>query len=356
MANIEIKGVIGSGVGTDGIAEYSFKQFVSEYAAAKGEPIRLFINSIGGDPFESDKISDFIQANEKSFLSVSNSGVVASAAVKCFLSLPFEKRYYNIQNGVALMHFPFLPELTGAEFTAELLAQVSEHMKAKGSEMAKFYAKQTGAELSVIEALMAINEPLTESQLESINFANIIKFKAVAYFNNNNKNDEMKKEEMEELLETRDKNLFEKIVALFKPKMKAVMLTTSTGEQIDFPDTPEGSDVQVGDSVNAPDGDLLMADGSTIVVVAGKVSEIKPKVEDEPAANEEVEALKAEIERLKGEAAGYKAEADEYAGIKAQLSKIQSKMEVEEKEIRGEGRKQKSESRLSSDFKNKFKN
>lgn len=364
MANIEIKGVIGSGIGADGVPEYSFKQFISDYALAKGEPVRLFINSVGGDPNESDKIAAFIQANESKFLSVSNSGVVASAAVKPFLALPFEKRFYNIQNGVALMHFPYLPELTGAEFTAELLAEVSEQMKAKGSEMAKFYAKQTGAELSVIEALMAINEPLTESQLESINFAQIVKFKAVAYFNNNNNNNNMKKEEVEELLKTNNQTLMDKIMAIFKPKFKALMLTDANGQQVDFPDTPEGTMPQVGDTVSAPDGDILMADGSTIVVVGGKVSEIKPK-EEESEVNVELEALKAENAQLKEQLATaqakategetYKAQALEYAEVKAQMSKIKSQMDAEQKQEGKTPEKEEKESRIGN-LKDKFKN
>lgn len=327
MANIEIKGVIGD--------EYSYKQFITDYAMAKGEPVNLLIDSPGGAVTDGELIAEFIRSHSDNFIRVSNTGDVASIAASIFLSLPYEKRFFDLSKGVALIHNPFIDpfSLMYGDTTAAGLKTASDEVLDVEKRISKYITLQTGADADVISALMAINEPLTESQLESINFANIIKFKAVAYFNNNNKNDEMKKEEVEELLETKNESLFQKIVALFKPAMKAIMLTTSTGEQVEFPGVQEGTEVQVGDAVNAPDGDLLMADGSTIVVVAGKVTEIKPKA-IETAPNAEIEELKAEIERLKSESAGYKAEADEYAAIKAQLSKIQSKMEVEEREER----------------------
>ena len=349
MAQIEIKGVIGNEAG-----QYGFKQFVSDYAAAKGEPIRLLVDSVGGNPNEAKLISDFIQQNENNFLSVSNSGVVASAAIAPFLSLPFEKRFYNVQNGLALIHFPYLDELKGSNFTADLLSEISAQMKTLETEMSKFYAKQTGAELSVINALMSINEPLTESQLQSINFANIIKFQAVAFLNNNQSI--MKKEEVQELIEKSNESFLGKIKAMFAPKPKALMVTIADGSMVNFPDVADGVAPMVGDKVvkedgsAIPDGEIVMASGEVYVVAGGIVTEIKPKeaeVEVEVEVLDEVAQLKAELEALKSAKA--QSEFDLKAQVKSQMLVIEEKEKAEKAPLQVENR-------LSNDFKSKFKN
>lgn len=319
MATIEIKGEIGT--------EYTYKQFITDYSNAKGEPINLFIDSVGGSVQEGNQIAGFIRSHSDSFLRVVNSGHVASIAASIFLALPFEKRFFDLSKGVALIHNPM--STTEGLLNADELASVSELLKQEQKSIQSYISKQTGADNDVIGALMQINEPLSEAQLQSINFANIIKFQAVAYFNKNN----MNKQDIEQIIEEKNQSFFEKIKALFVPPFKAIMVTDAEGNQIDFPEVPEGGEIKVGDKTSAPDGELVMATGETYVIAGGVLTEIKPAAEEEaaPEPNAELDAAKAEIAALKQQLAGATAKATEYDTIKAQLSKFQSRMVEDEK-------------------------
>ena len=321
MAQIEIKGEIG--------AEYTYKQFITDYSNAKGELITLFIDSVGGSVTEGNQIAEFIRSHSDQFSRVINSGHVASIAASIFLALPFEKRFFDLAKGVALIHNPMTPPADGLQNADELIA-TAELLRSEQKNINSYIAKQTGADSDVIGALMQINEPLTEAQLTSINFANILKFQAVAYINKQTNN--MNKQELESIIDQKNQSFLDKLMAIFKPAFKAIMLTDANGNQIDFPEVPEGGEVKVGDKVNAPDGEVVMASGETYVIAGGVVTEIKPAEAEttDDAPNAELEAIKAENAALKAELDGLKAKVTELDTIKAQLSKFKSQMVVNE--------------------------
>jgi hypothetical protein len=236
--------------------------------------------------------------------------------------------------------------------TAQGLKDASEHMAEVQSAISKFIAKQTNADSLVIDSLMSVNEPLSESQLTAINFAQIIKFQAVAFYNNNQ--NQMKKEEVEEVIQSKLDIFLTKVSAMFQPKPKALMVTIADGSMINFPDVADGIEPQVGDKANLesggaiPDGDLVMANGEVYTLVGGvvtKITEVAPEPMDEPL--DEVAALKAELEALK--ATQNKVVFDLKAQIKSQMLTIEEKEKIEK------GNEQ-PENRLSSDLKSKFKN
>lgn len=318
MATIEIKGEIG--------AQYTYKQFITDYSNAKSEMITLFVDSVGGSVTEGNQISEFIRSHSDQFARVINSGHVASIAASIFLALPFEKRFFDMSKGVALIHNPMATQL-GEDTTADGLKSMSELLLSEQKNINSYISKQTGADSDVIAALMAINEPLTEAQLTSINFANILKFQAVAYINKSN---EMNKEELESIVAKSNQSFFDKIMAKLFP-FKAIMATDAQGNQIDFPEVPEGGAIEVGAKTNAPDGEVVMATGETYVIAGGIVTEIKPAAADEPEApNAELEAIKAENEALKSQLAASQAKATELDTIKAQLATFKSQMVVTE--------------------------
>lgn len=314
MAIININGIIGQ--------DYTYKQFITDYANAGSEDIRLLINSPGGYVDEGENIAEFIRQHSTRFLSVANSGDVASIAASIFLALPFEKRFFDLSKGVALIHNPMFQPNQDESFTADELTALSESMTATEKRIKTYIAKQTGADPDVVGALMAINEPLNEAQLNSIHFANLVKFQPIALFKTNE--DMTTQEELKE-----HKSMLDKIIALLSPKGKTIslMLTDANGVQIDFPEVEEGGTVSVGDKTSAPDGEYVMADGATYVISGGVVTEIKPASED---GGEDMEALKAENEALKAELEGLKAQAvtaqatiDE---VKAQVVAMQGKI------------------------------
>ena len=102
MAKIEIMGVIGQ--------NYFYSDFLTDYANAKQQGlIELQINSLGGSVVEGFAIADFIKQHSADFLSVTNSGNIASIATTIFFALPFEKRTYDINKGFFVIHNPFIP-------------------------------------------------------------------------------------------------------------------------------------------------------------------------------------------------------------------------------------------------------
>jgi ATP-dependent protease ClpP protease subunit len=345
MAQIIIKGVIGK--------DYTYKQFITDFANARGEQIDLFIDSAGGDVDDGELIQKFIQSKAEQFNSVRNSGAVASIAASIFLALPYEKRFFDMSKGIALIHNPFIGDTNGMDTTANGLKSASDYMLECQNSISKHIVKQTNADSAVIDALMSVNEPLSEAQMVAINFAQIIKFQAVAFYNNNNQN-QMKEEEVVKLLEKNNESFLSKIKAMFQPKPKALMVTIADGSMINFPDVADGIDPQVGDKASLesggaiPDGDVVMADGEVYTFVGGvvtKITEVAPEPMDEPL--DEVAALKAEIESLK--AAQNKVVFDLKAQIKSQMITIDEKEKIEK------GNEQ-PENRLSSDLKSKFKN
>ena len=322
MAIININGIIGQ--------DYTYKQFITDYANAGEEQIRLLIDSPGGYVDEGESIAEFISQHATRFLSVSNSGDVASIAASIFLALPFEKRFFDLSKGVALIHNPMFQPNADESFTASELELLTDSMVTSEKKIKAYISKQTGSDSDVVGALMSINEPLNEAQLKSINFANLIKFQPIALFKNDNN---MTNEQLTEHTSTLGKILAKLDEKLFGKKV-ALMLTDANGVQIDFPEVAEGGTVVVGDKTNAADGEYVMADGATYVVAGGTVTEIKPA---EAEGGEDMEAIKAENAALKAELEGLKAQAvtsqATIAEVKAQVvamqGRIKSQMDVE---------------------------
>ena len=295
MAKIEIIGVIGQ--------DYFYSDFLTDYANAKQQGlIELQINSLGGSVVEGFAIADFIKLHSADFLSVTNSGNIASIATTIFFALPFEKRTYDINKGFFVIHNPFVPNEAIENTTAQGLSDASEKLKEIEDRMVNDVVKATGADKEAVKALMIVDKPLTIEQIKAFNIANVEELRVVAFFNpdNNNKN-EMNKNEVEEIVTKANNSMLDTIIALFKKKVVALYVTDAEGNQMNFPDVEEGTELKVGDKAEKNvTGDVLLADGRTLVMVDGVIAEIKEKeevIEEEP--NVELEALKAENQELK---------------------------------------------------------
>ena len=294
MAKIEIIGVIGQ--------NYFYSDFLTDYANAKQQGlIELQINSLGGSVVEGFAIADFIKQHSADFLSVTNSGNIASIATTIFLALPFEKRTYDINKGFFVIHNPFVPNEAIENTTAQGLSDASEKLKEIEDRMVNDVVKATGADKEAVKALMIVDKPLTIEQIKAFNIANVEDLRVVAFFNPDNNKNEMNKNEVEEIVSKANESLLDKIKAVFTKKIMALSVTDSEGNQVNFPDVEEGTELKVGDKAdNNVTGDILLADGRTLVMVNGVIAEIKEKeevIEEEP--NVELEALKAENQELK---------------------------------------------------------
>ena len=300
MAKIEITGIIGE--------NYFYSDFLTDYANAKQQGlIELHINSLGGSVVEGFAIADFIKQHSADFLSVTNSGNIASIATTIFFALPFEKRTYDINKGFFVIHNPFVPQEALENTTAQGLSDASEKLKEIEDKMIFDIVKATGADKEAVKALMIVDKPLTIEQIKAFNIANVEELKVVAFFNPINNKNEMNKNEVEEIVTKANNNLLDTIIALFKKKVVALYVTDAEGNQVNFPNVEDGTELKVGDKAdNNVTGDVLLADGRTLVMVDGVISEIKEKVVEEvevvvDTTNEVLEALKAENAELKNQ-------------------------------------------------------
>ena len=291
MAKIEIIGVIGQ--------NYFYSDFLTDYANAKQQGlIELHINSLGGSVVEGFAIADFIKQHSADFLSVTNSGNIASIATTIFFALPFEKRTYDINKGFFVIHNPFVPNEAIENTTAQGLSDASEKLKEIEDRMVNDVVKATGADKEAVKALMIVDKPLTIEQIKAFNIANVEELRVVAFFNQDNNKNEMNKNEVEEIVTKANNSMLDTILALFKKKVVALYVTDAEGNQVNFPDVEDGTELKVGDKAEGNvTGDVLLADGRTLVMVDGVIAEIKEK-EIEDAPNVELEEAKAKIAEL----------------------------------------------------------
>ena len=290
MAKIEIIGVIGQ--------NYFYSDFLTDYANAKQQGlIELHINSLGGSVVEGFAIADFIKQHSSDFLSVTNSGNIASIATTIFFFLSFEKRTYDINKGYFVIHNPFVPNEAIENTTAQGLADASEKLKEIEYKILMDIVKATGADKEAVKALMIVDKPLTIEQIKAFNIANVEELKVVAFFNQNNIN-EMNKTEVEEIVSKANESLLDKIKSVFVKKIVDLYVTDAEGNQINFPEVEEGTELKVGDKAEGNvTGDVLLADGRTLVMVDGAIAEIKEK-EEEVQPSKELEEAKAKIAEL----------------------------------------------------------
>lgn len=295
MAKIEIIGVIGK--------NYFYSDFLTDYANAKQQGlIELQINSLGGSVVDGFAIADFIKLHSADFLSVTNIGNIASIATTIFFALPFEKRTYDINKGFFVIHNPFVPNEAIENTTAQGLSDASEKLREIEDKIVIDIVKATGADKEAVKALMIVDKPLTIEQIKAFNIANVEELRVVAFFNQDNNKNEMNKNEVEEIVSKANESLLDKIKAVFTKKIMALSVTDAEGNQVNFPDVEEGTELKVGDKADGNvNGDVLLADGRTLVMVDGVIAKIKEKVveEEEEAPNVELEALKAENQELK---------------------------------------------------------
>ena len=291
MAKIEIIGVIGQ--------NYFYSDFLTDYANAKQQGlIELHINSLGGSVVEGFAIADFIKLHSADFLSVANSGNIASIATTIFFALPFEKRTYDINKGFFVIHNPFVPNEAIENTTAQGLSDASEKLKEIEDKIVIDIVKATGADKEAVKALMVVDKPLTIEQIKAFNIANVEELRVVAFFNPDNNKNEMNKNEVEEIVTKANNSMLDTILALFKKKVVALYVTDAEGNQVNFPDVEDGTELKVGDKAEKNvTGDVLLADGRTLVMVDGVIAEIKEKVVEE-APNQALEEAKAKIADL----------------------------------------------------------
>ena len=313
-------------MGSDGVCFKDVDEFLASIAE-DDDTIELRLHCEGGSVTEGWAIVDKLRASGKK-ITATVEGVCASMATVVLLAASERKAYPHAS---LLIHEPYIPEYTLAEaYRAEDLQKMADSLNAETQKILDFYVERTGADRAELEALMKEDKFVDMERAKELGFINEIlpalsarsrTPKAQAKWNNHQNSNNMaeNKKKIAEVFAALGEAL-----GLSQPKAVAYELTTESGDTITI-DKPEGEDPAVGDAAS-PDGEHKMPDGTTIVVVDGVITEIKPAEEQEETTeeNEELAQANARIAELEAELANAKAEAE---AAKA-LAKTKAEMEI----------------------------
>lgn len=301
-------------LGSDGVCFKDIDEFLASIAE-DDDTIELRLHCEGGCVTEGWAIVDKLRASGKK-ITATVEGVCASMATVVLLAASERKAYPHAS---LLIHEPYIPEYTLAEaYRAEDLQKLADSLNAETQKILDFYVERTGADRAELEALMKEDKFVDMERAKELGFISEIlpalsarsrTAKAQAKWNNNHQNFNNMAENKKKIAEVFA--ALGEALGLSQPAAVAYELTTESGDTITI-DKPEGEDPAVGDTAS-PDGEHKMPDGTTIVVVDGVITEIRPAEgnnDDELAqANARIAELEAELANAKAEAESAKAQA-----------------------------------------------
>jgi len=281
--------------------------------------IELHLHSNGGSVSEGWSIYDRLRATGKEIHAIVE-GKAASMATVILMAAPKENRR-SYENAEILIHNPYI--LTGGTFTADELARLEREMRKDQDKILDLYVDRCSDEDDDDEKRNALREELQKVMDEDVYITPAramelgligeiippVSAKADGHSFKPNKVKEMKDEKTEVKQSLLNKMLAKLGFKSIDEVKFGMDLNTADGQTLTV-EREEGSP-EVGDKAT-PDGEHVMPDGSTIVVVEGVITEIKPadtgadgdgdgKKGDDDDPDDEVAALQARIEKLEAE-------------------------------------------------------
>lgn len=304
VGKILIKGQIGNSYNADGSIKtqgVTVADIATQIAEQPNcEKYEVLINSPGGSVSQGEEIGVLIGKLPNCHTIAS--GVCASIATVPFLAVPKANR--SIMHGTVFMiHNPLLDGVSG---NASELEQMAEYLKPLEAELLNTYFKATGMPKQALKSMMSVETVLTPEQCVSMGFAGQIitnkDYKAVAFTDVQTNNKVMTQEQWAAYRASAKALGFDMDAPANERKAVALLMESDKGQiQTEF------ETVMVGDAVTmvegggaAPNDNYTLPDGTVIVVVDGKVSEIIQAAPADAAAQliasqKEVETLKAQL-------------------------------------------------------------
>ncbi len=254
--------------GEDGVFSLDFVQKV--FAANPSETdFRFNIHCAGGEVEEGFAIYDWLRTSGKNIY-MNIEGCCHSMAVTLLLAAPAENRSAN-PNAVALIH-----EVQGGACgsTTEVSAQAYT-MKVLQDRILDIYAERTGGDRATLEAMMKEGKEHNAKELLALGF--------VSKINSYNTNIKLNKFNMAEkkTLLSRATSLVNKIHDMLGGQVVDYDFVDDEGNVL-FSTESEDDNLEVGMSAS-PDGTFTIADGRTVTIADGVITEI---TEPEPAEPE----------------------------------------------------------------------
>lgn len=285
---------------SDGV---SFKD-LDEALASKADDdkeIELSINSPGGNCIEGMAIYDRLRSLEGHTIKAEVIGECSSMASVVLMAASVRRMH---QNARICIHKPRFADFYLPTMTEDEAKRAYEDLHDETQRLKKIYLDRTSFSEEDLDKLMSEDRYMTaEEALQNGVITEIIQPMTAIKRQTLNQPTHMSK--------------FTKALRAFalamregedeQPSVVAMTLNTEDGSTIEI--EREDGEPQVGDkAVNTEDGEYKMADGTTIVITDGVITEIKPaevEDEDETMTEEEVASTIAEmteaIEKLTAE-------------------------------------------------------
>lgn len=288
--------------GDDGMS-FSDIQYFMDWMDPNDGKIEVEIHSCGGDCVEGYAIYDALRASGKE-ISCKVVGKCASMATVVLLAAPLERRTMY-EHAQMLIHSPYYPDGIGGALTSEKLQSLAAELTKEKDKMVNLYVERTGQTAEALEAQMATDAWFDVNKAIELGFISSIvpAISAKAEININPKTEKMNKEKkvtvasslMDRLLKRCGYARIEDVPAV------GLVLTTSTGDELNV--EREEGEIQVGDPAS-PDGEHVLEDGRTVVVIDGVITEIREAEDggDTAALEARIAELEQQVSELTSQA------------------------------------------------------
>lgn len=300
------------------ISAKKISEFLDENKDASEIVVR--INSRGGDVQEGWAIYDLLVNSGKKIKTIGE-GKIYSIATIVFLA---GSEREIMSNADGLIHNPFIPEYTLADkYESEDLLKIAEGLKQEEEKILDFYAEKTGTGKAKLAEYMKEDTKLSAEDMLSLGFATKIIEPVKAYAFIKPKSNIMTEKDVKTFGQKID-TILEKLKNLSRIDPENMVMKDKDGKE--FTVERESGTPAVGDAAS-PDGSYAMADGKTITVADGKITEIK-----EPQSDDELEQAKQKITELEGQLADKDSEIETLKSEKTEAETRASDAETSFKE------------------------
>lgn len=286
-------------IGGSGVTARSVQRELARMSAS--DEITVHISSPGGEVYEGYTIYNLLKNSGKK-INVKIEGLCASIATLIAMA-------GDTITMTPLSEFMIHNPSGAIEGDSRAMKDAATQLDAIKKTLVKAYKKKTKLSEADLWEMMDKETYLTPKEAIKLGFvdAESERLKAVAYLDTTKKTNKM----------TKVDSILAKVDAILNKinpsKVKNLDATLDNGQPVVI----EGEEVVQGAAiyvvteegqVPAPDGAHVLADGTTIEVIGGKIESVMPP---EDKSNDEVDALKAENEALKTQLAEMTAKATE---------------------------------------------
>lgn len=275
-----------SWMGVDGVDFTDVARFVEELP--EGEDINLDINCRGGLISEAWAMYDTLRATGRKITAEVVGECSSAATILLLAAAKGERRSHP--NATFLFHYPYVDGIF-EPMRADDVEKLGRALTKEGQRLISLYVERTGVDAETIESLMAEDRSITADEAKNLGFIDEIIAPMSAHHNNR------------KMAKSKVMKAFKALGRLLGD-VYGMSLETADGKTLEL--VKEAGEPTVGDEVMSEDGEYLMPDGNTIVVVDGVISEIRPaepvaEPEEEPTEKEdktaELESKIAELEK-----------------------------------------------------------